>query len=70
MNSEWLTVAEVAALLRLHPETIRRFLRRGELVGHDFGGRGGYRIRRVDLDRFIEGLANTPHPSRRRGESK
>lgn len=68
MSSDWLTVAEVAAHLRLHPETVRRLLRRGELVGHNFGGRGGYRISRVELDRYIQSLGKQPPPrGRKRG---
>jgi excisionase family DNA binding protein len=65
MSNDWLTVAEVAALLRLHPETVRRLLRRRELVGHNFGGRGGYRISRVELDRYLQSLGEQPSSVRR-----
>lgn len=53
MKDEWLTVAEVAAALRLHPDTIRRLLRRGELKGSFIGGRGGYRIAASDVEAFM-----------------
>ena len=51
---EWLTVDEVAALFRVNIETVRRWIRAGELPVLDLGGpRVGYRIRRTDLDAFI-----------------
>jgi excisionase family DNA binding protein len=51
---DWLTVQEVADLLRVTEETVRRWIRANELPVLDLGGpRAGYRIRREDLDRFI-----------------
>jgi excisionase family DNA binding protein len=50
----WLTVEQVAELLQLNPETVRRWIRGGELPVLDLGGtKAGYRIRRGDLDAFI-----------------
>jgi excisionase family DNA binding protein len=50
------TVAETAALLNLHPRTIRARIRRGEIPafvvstrGRASGGEGEYRIKRQDL---------------------
>lgn len=56
MSTEgWLTVEEVAKLFRVAEETVRRWIRAGELPVLDLGGRkGGYRIKRADLDGFIE----------------
>jgi excisionase family DNA binding protein len=52
---QWLTVEEVAGMFRVAEETVRRWIRRGELPVLDLGGpRAGYRIRQEDLDRFIE----------------
>jgi excisionase family DNA binding protein len=65
MKDEWLTVAEVAAALRLHPDTVRRLLRRGQLKGSFIGGRGGYRIAASDVEAFM--AAAKP---RRRGSRK
>jgi excisionase family DNA binding protein len=65
MKDEWLTVAEVAATLRLHPDTIRRLLRRGALKGSYIGGRGGYRIAAAHVEAFM--AAAKP---RRRGSGK
>lgn len=47
-----LTIREAAEVLRLHPRTVREYLRRGELEGRLLGGR--WRFRRKDLDAFFE----------------
>ena len=51
---EWLTVDEVAQQLRVDPETVRRWIRKGELPVLSLpSARAGYRIRRDELERFI-----------------
>ena len=52
-KERFLTVTEVVDKLRVHEQTVRRWLREGELRGVNYGGRGGYRIRERDLDAFI-----------------
>jgi len=47
-----LKLGEVAEVLRLHPRTVREYVRRGEIEGRIIGGR--YRFRRCDLDAFFE----------------
>ena len=49
-----LTVEQVAERLQVHIETVRRWLRSGELEGRDLGHRVGYRVRESDLEEFIE----------------
>jgi excisionase family DNA binding protein len=49
---EWLTVAQVAELLQVHEETIRRWIRDGSFPVLDLGKKAGYRIRPVDLEAF------------------
>lgn len=44
------TLAEAAALLSCHPETLRRAVRDGELRAAKLGR--GYRISRLDLEAF------------------
>lgn len=52
-SSEVLTVEETAAILKMHPQTVIRMLKRGELQGFQ---RGKYwRISRSALTRLIEG---------------
>lgn len=51
---EWLTVEQVAKLLVVTEETIRRWIRAGEIPVLELPSRkAGYRIRRSDLDQFI-----------------
>jgi len=53
-----LTVQEVAARLRVNPETVRRWLRQGRLQGALLGGdRAGYRIPAAEVERFLKAAA-------------
>ena len=49
-----MTVDEIADALKVHVNTVRRWLREGKLTGHNFGGKTGYRIRERDLQQFID----------------
>lgn len=50
----WLTVEQVAQHLQVTEETVRRWIRRGDLYALNVGGkRPDYRIRRDALDAFI-----------------
>jgi excisionase family DNA binding protein len=51
-EERFLTIREAAGILRLHPRTVREYLRRGELEGRVIGGR--WRFRRKDIDAFFE----------------
>jgi excisionase family DNA binding protein len=49
-----LTVQEVAARLRLRPETVRRWLRTGRLAGISLGSdHAGWRVRESALAEFL-----------------
>jgi len=52
--NEYLTAADVAALLRVHPETVKNWLRAGTLSGVILSDRAGWRVRRADVDRFLD----------------
>lgn len=41
----WVSVEQAAAFLRVHPETIRRWIRAGRLEADYVGGKRGYRLR-------------------------
>ncbi len=57
-RERFLTVAEVARELRVSPETVRRWLRAGQLRGVRLGGdKAGYRIAAAELERFLEPVA-------------
>ena len=52
-EERWLEVKDVVARLDVHPNTVRRWLKSGQLAGRNFGGRTGYRIRESDLEAFL-----------------
>jgi excisionase family DNA binding protein len=56
MNGEqaWLTTLEAASYLRVHPETLRNWARKGTIPAAKLGNRGGFRFRREDIDGFLE----------------
>ena len=53
-REELLTVAAVADEIGVHPQTVRRWLRDGSIVGTLITRQAGYRIRRSEVDRLIE----------------
>ena len=52
MEQTTLTVDQVAKRLKVNEQTVRRWLREGELQGVAFGGRTGWRISEADLQAF------------------
>ncbi len=54
MSDRFLTVQEAAEQLRVHPQTVRLWLREGKLRGRLIGGRkSGYRIPASEIDRLL-----------------
>ena len=53
-TQEWLTLDEASAILKMHPVTVRRYLRTGDLVGRKLGKE--WRIGRSDLEMFLRGV--------------
>lgn len=51
-DEQLLTVEQVANLMQVHVETVRVWIRRGDLVAINIGNE--YRIARSDLNEFIE----------------
>lgn len=49
-----LTVDQVADRLQVNEQTVRRWLRDGDLSGIAFGGRTGWRVSPEDLALFLE----------------
>lgn len=54
-QERWLTTQDIVEMLSVHPDTVRRWLRSGELKGYDLGGKAGWRVKPSDLEAFIEG---------------
>jgi excisionase family DNA binding protein len=52
---EWIRTPEAAQYLGVHIETVRRWAREGTIPAAKLGNRGGFRFKREDLDRFLEG---------------
>ncbi len=61
MADRLLTLDEVSQRLGVSVYTLRLWLREGRLKGFRMGGsKLGWRVREVDLDRFIDEMANEP----------
>jgi excisionase family DNA binding protein len=56
-DEELLTVDDAAKKVKVHPETIRGWIRSGELTAVDIGGK--YRIYPEDLDAFLKSRKTT-----------
>jgi excisionase family DNA binding protein len=55
-DEELLTVDDVARQLKLHPETVRRWIRSGKLRAISLGSdRAGLRIRASEIQRLLGG---------------
>ena len=63
MTNEILNIRETAELLRVAEKTVYSMAQRGELPA--FKVRGQWRVRRVDLDAWIN-AQRAPAPARRR----
>ena len=59
-----LTVADIAGRIGAHEQTVRGWIKSGELKGHKFGTRIGYRIRLGDYEDFLSRRATTGAISR------
>jgi excisionase family DNA binding protein len=55
-----MTAAEVAAVLRITPKTVRQHIRRGSLRALRIDGTGSYRIRAEDAQEWVERQAAEP----------
>jgi excisionase family DNA binding protein len=59
-DEELLTVAEVARRLKLHPETVRRWIKTGRLHAISLGSdRAGWRIRASEVELLLQGGQRT-----------
>jgi excisionase family DNA binding protein len=59
-DEQWLTVQQIAERLQMHEQTIRKWLRTGELSGVLLGDKGGWRVRPADLEVFLRGRGWAP----------
>ena len=54
--SELLTIREVARLLHVHPNTLRRWSNLGKIKAYRINERGDRRFKRDEVARFLAGL--------------
>ena len=66
IRGTWLTVRDVAAVLHVSEDTVRRWIRSERMEAKFFGGRAGYRVRRADLQKFLRHSAERPDTRRRK----
>jgi excisionase family DNA binding protein len=57
-----LTIVEVSDFLRLHPTTVYRLVRKGQLPAFKIGG--GWRVHTKDLDRWCVAKSEACTPAR------
>ncbi len=65
MDGELLTVDQAAERLQMHPDTVRRLLRDGQLPGVKIGARQ-WRVPADALRQYIEGQLQQPKPEKAR----
>jgi excisionase family DNA binding protein len=53
IETQWLTVQQIADSLQLDAQTIRRWLRAGEMNGVLLSDKAGWRVRPEDLEAFL-----------------
>lgn len=63
MTEQLLTLEEVAALLQVHPRTVRRAISAGRLRACQVAERGTWRVRPADLDAWLEERATPRAPA-------
>jgi excisionase family DNA binding protein len=61
MGDELLTVEQAAGRLQMHPDTVRRLLREGQLPGRKIGARQ-WRVSSDSLKAFVENGPQKPVP--------
>ena len=54
LRSEMLTVTEVAQVLHVHRNSVRRWADMGLLRAYRFGVRGDRRFKTIEVDEFLE----------------
>lgn len=52
----WLTVKQVARMLQVNDNTVRRAIRDKKLKAINIGGTGGYRIDPQDLKEYLDSM--------------
>ena len=62
-DDRMLTVKDVARILKVHPNSVRRWANQGLLVAYRVGTRGDRRFKPDDIDKFLRSWKPTSHPA-------
>lgn len=62
-DEKFLTVADIVALLGVHEQTVRRWIKEDGLPALMFGRRSGYRVREAELMAWLEDRYATGKPA-------
>jgi len=65
IETQWLTVQQIADSLQLDGQTVRRWLRAGELRGVLLSDKAGWRVRPEDLEAFLRTKGWEPQESKK-----
>lgn len=49
----WITVADIVERLKVHEQTVRRWIRDGDLQAIELGGKSGYRVNEAEFEAFL-----------------
>jgi excisionase family DNA binding protein len=52
-SKRWYTVQDLVEELQVHEQTVRRWIKSGELPAYALGDRAGYRVAREDVEAFL-----------------
>ena len=53
-TKKWLSVQDLVERLGVHEQTVRRWIKAGELTAYALGDRAGYRVAPEDLQAFMD----------------
>jgi excisionase family DNA binding protein len=53
-EERWYEVKDIVDMLKVHEQTVRRWIKQGDLQAILLGRRGGYRVKASELDAFLE----------------
>ena len=52
-SDRYLTVNDIVNRLQVHEQTVRRWIREGDLQAVELGGKSGYRVNEAEFEAFL-----------------